>query len=106
MNIVFTLASTVVGVTSVLAALGGGSTSPSDDIGTAKERHESSIMSVPGVVGVGIGECEGEPCIKVFVEDRTPELQRRIPERLEGFKVDIEATGPFQALIDTAPKEH
>jgi hypothetical protein len=106
MNIVFTLASTVVGVTSLLAALGGGSTSPSVDIGTAKERHETSIMSVPGVVGVGIGESEGEPCIRVFVEDRTPELQRRIPERLEGFKVDIEATGPFQALIDTPPKEH
>jgi hypothetical protein len=105
MNIVFMLASTVVGVASILAAFGGGSTSPSGDIGAAKERHESSIMGVPGVVGVGIGECEGEPCIRVFVEDRTPELERRIPERLEGFKVDIEATGPIQALIETPPEE-
>mgnify|MGYP006990010526 CR=1 FL=1 len=53
-------------------------------------------MSLPGVVGVGIGECEGKPCLKVLVERKTPELERQIPSELEGFKVELEESGPLQ----------
>ena len=102
MNIVVML-TFIAGVATIVATFSRDSTFPSDDIATVQRQHESSIMNVPGVVGVGIGECEGEPCIRVLVEDRTPELESRIPKELEGFKVDIEATGPIQAQPETPP---
>ena len=42
-------------------------------------------------MGVGIGAREAEPCIKVLVQEKTPELEQRLPRNLEGFKVDVEA---------------
>jgi len=55
-------------------------------------------MSLLGVVGTGIGDCEGKPCIKVYVKERTPDLERQVPKQLEGFEVDIEVTGPIETL--------
>ncbi len=55
-------------------------------------------MEVPGVVGTGIGLCEGEPCIVVYVSERTPEVGERIPAEVEGYRVRIEETGPIRAL--------
>ena len=69
----------------------------SDDIAVVKERQESKLMSIPGVAGVGIGECEAKPCLKVYVAQKTVELERQIPQQVEGYKVDIEATGPIEA---------
>jgi hypothetical protein len=66
-----------------------------DNIEAVKKRHEAWLMSLPNVVGVGIGKCDAESCIKLYVEQKTPELERRIPEQLEGFKIDIEESGPF-----------
>lgn len=68
------------------------------DILTVKERHEPDLLAVPGVVGVGIGNCNKKPCIKVFVDIRTPELERRIPKQLDGFEVSVEVTGSIQLL--------
>ncbi|HMQ53570.1 MAG TPA: hypothetical protein PKE64_16035 [Anaerolineae bacterium] len=66
------------------------------DIVEVQAKHEAQLMSLPGVVGVGIGECEGKPCLKVLVERKTPELERQIPSELEGFKVELEESGPLQ----------
>jgi hypothetical protein len=69
--------------------------------GTVKdvlERHSRDIMSIPGVVGTAEGKCGGKPCIKVYVEKKTPELARRIPARIEGYPVEIEETGKLKAL--------
>ena len=63
-----------------------------------KEKYESELMAIDGVVGVGIGECEGKPCMKVFLENDSPELKARIPKQLDGFKVDTEVTGPIEVL--------
>jgi hypothetical protein len=62
-----------------------------------KARYESSLMNIPGVVGVGIGECDKVPCIKVYLEKETLE-SKSIPKQLEGFKVDVEVAGPIEAL--------
>lgn len=76
-----------------------GAASVSDSAARAVlDRHRDSLRILPGVVGTGLGLCEGEPCIKVLVDTLTPELQRRIPERLEGVRVEIVATGPIRAL--------
>ena len=61
-----------------------------------KTQQESSLMSVPGVVGVGIGECNGRPCLTVYLEKETPE-SKTIPTEIEGFKVGKEVTGQITA---------
>jgi hypothetical protein len=69
--------------------------------GTVKDvlkRHSRDIMSIPGVVGTAEGKCGGKPCIKVYVEKKTPELSRRIPARIDGYPVEIEQTGRFKPL--------
>jgi hypothetical protein len=62
------------------------------------EKHTGALMSLPGVVGTAQGLCDGRDCIKVFVRQRTPELERRIPAVLEGYRVSIEESGEFRAL--------
>ncbi len=65
-----------------------------------QESHEEEWLSIPGVVGVGIGECEGSPCIQIMVEKKTDSLSARIPSRIEGYVVNIKETGAFRALPD------
>jgi len=64
-----------------------------------KTQYEAELMAIDGVVGVGIGECRGKPCIKVYLENDSEELKRQIPSQLGGFKVDTEVTGPIEALL-------
>ena len=63
-----------------------------------QEAHTPEWMSIPGVVGTGIGKCGDLPCIKVFVAQKTPEVDRQIPDQVEGYPVRVEVTGPFRAL--------
>jgi len=62
------------------------------------KQHTDRLLSLPGVVGTAISECEGNPCIKVLVVRQTPELARWIPSALEGFPVVIEESGEIRAL--------
>lgn len=62
------------------------------------KQHTHRLMSLPGVVGTAIGECQGKPCIKVLVVKKSPELLNKIPSTLEGIPVAVEETGPFRAL--------
>lgn len=62
-------------------------------ITAALERLTEIVMPLPGVVGTAIGEAGGEPCIKVFVERRDDDLNRRIPTEFEGYKVILQVTG-------------
>ncbi len=70
----------------------------SKPIAEVLKEHTKSLMTVPGVVGTGQGLCEGKPCIKVFVIEKTPKLEKRIPDILDGYPVAIEETGPIKAL--------
>ena len=36
-------------------------------------------LAIPGVVGVGVGEHAGEPCIRVFVETASEAFAQRLP---------------------------
>ncbi|MDP3955406.1 MAG: hypothetical protein Q8Q15_03535 [bacterium] len=61
-----------------------------------KERHEDLIMSIPGVVGIGVGltsDTPREPLIEVDVIRLTDEVQRMVPTRLEGIRVEVVETG-------------
>ena len=56
------------------------------------------LMSISGVVGTAIGECNGNPCIKVLVEKKTLILQQQIPSMLETWQVEIVETGEIKPM--------
>jgi hypothetical protein len=60
--------------------------------------HAQELMSIPGVVGLAQGLCDGRPCIKVFIKEKTPEVNQKVPSILEGYPVMIEETGEIRAL--------
>ena len=62
------------------------------------KEHTEELMSLPGVVGTAEGLCNSNPCIKVFVIEFTTELEQKILNILEGYPVELEETGEFEAL--------
>ena len=70
---------------------------PKKAIETVLKEHTDSLMSLPGVVGTGQGQCEGVPCIKVFVVEKTPALLDQIPSAVEGYAVVVQETGEIRA---------
>ena len=56
-------------------------------------KHSEELMSIPGVIGVGQGLCDNTPCIKIYIEKESQELDKRIPGVLDGYRVSTEATG-------------
>ena len=67
-------------------------------IQTVLKEHTDKLMALPGVVGTGLGECSGKPCIKVFVVKKTPDLLKQIPSTIEGYTVAVQETGEIRAL--------
>ncbi len=55
-------------------------------------------MKIPGVVGTALGETGGQPCINIYVEQLSPEIEGQLPDRVESDPVVIHETGTFQAL--------
>ena len=63
----------------------------------------SSLMNLPGVIGIGQGESEGKECILVMVthtspEIETPKIEAAIPRTLGGYPVVVQDVGIIQAL--------
>lgn len=58
--------------------------------------HTDSLMALPGVVGTAIGLCGRVACIRVFLADSSAANRERIPDRLEGYPVEVEVTGPIR----------
>jgi len=59
--------------------------------------HTGSLMAIPGVVGTAQSLCDGKDCIKIYVVERTPDLEQKLPKVLEGYPVDVEVSGVFRA---------
>ena len=76
----------------------GEDTMPSKTIEEVLKEHTEELMSIPGVVGTAEGLCDGSPCVKVFVIKFTQELEQKILNILEGYPVEVEETGEFEAL--------
>ena len=75
------------------------SPSPQRDINLVLRDHEKQLMTIPGVVGVYIGQLEDHKtsCIKVMLARETKEAGR-IPKTLEGYRVVTEVTGEIRPL--------
>ena len=68
----------------------------STSIGEVKDRHEEELLSIPGVVGVGISSRDGEPVIVVYLESDSPETHRpRSPRSWRDSRCS-EVTGPIE----------
>lgn len=59
--------------------------------------HTPVWMAIPGVIGTGIGEFDGRPCIKVLVVQASDSLSHQIPKDVDGYPVRIEVTGEIRA---------
>ncbi len=69
--------------------------------GGIEEAHRlltNRVISKPGVAGTAIGQKDGKPCIKVYVESNDRKVLDGIPSVFEGFSVVVEGSGPFHRL--------
>ncbi|MGD2153941.1 MAG: hypothetical protein PVG79_11795 [Gemmatimonadales bacterium] len=55
------------------------------------------LMAVRGVTGTGLGECDGAPCLVVFVATDSRELREALPDTLDGYPVDVRVSGEVRA---------
>ena len=70
---------------------------PKRSIDEVLANYRDSLMTLPGVVGTAISLCErGERCIKVLLDDASPETLSRIPTRIEGYRVVTEVSGTIR----------
>jgi hypothetical protein len=57
-------------------------------------KYRESWMQVNGVIGIGEGlDKNAKPCVIIFVESLTPEVEKRIPLSVEGVPLIIEEVG-------------
>jgi len=59
-----------------------------------KERHESRLLAIPGVVGVGVNL--ETRTIVVYVE--TADVCARLPRSLDGYPVRCEVVGKIRVV--------
>ena len=65
-------------------------------IAQVKQNHESELMAIDGVEGVGVGRNQiGEAVILVYLRD--DEAGKRVPHSIDGFQVKTEITGIVDA---------
>jgi hypothetical protein len=63
-----------------------------------KRQHERRWLDLEGVVAVGVGSlADGGPGIVVSVQAPAGRLRRRIPEAVEGVRIEVRETGPIRA---------
>jgi hypothetical protein len=70
------------------------------DINAVLAAHQSDLMALPEVVGVYVGTrgTRRTPCIKVMLARRTFQTEQRIPQKLDGYPVVIEVSGPIRPM--------
>ena len=72
---------------------------PSRDINEVMNSHVDELMSIPGVVGVAVGELDDKtPCILVLVVEESGEINRKVPKKLEGHPVRLFVSGKIVPL--------
>lgn len=62
-----------------------------------KRKYESYLLSINGVVGVGVGGTKESPRIVVNVKEINEDV-KRIPRKLEGVDVEIKVVGEVTAF--------
>jgi len=72
-----------------------------EDIAVVLARHTVSLMEMEGVVGVFQGERPNhDPIVVVLLSAQSEELRMRIPQKLDGYPVQIEVSGPIIPMCE------
>lgn len=58
------------------------------------------LLGIPGVVGFGDSERDGQPVLLVMVSHRTPEQQEQLPASVGGRPVVVEVVGEITPFAD------
>lgn len=70
------------------------------EIRQVKSEYSSQWMQIPGIQAVGIGLCDGQPCIKIYASVSADMLKDRIPASVEGYKVYLEMTDKVTVRLE------
>jgi hypothetical protein len=63
-----------------------------------KKTHELRLLTLPGVVSVGIGlDKKGQPAIIIGLDSPNPETEMKLPTELDGYSVVVRITGQIKA---------
>ncbi len=63
-----------------------------------KVQHEGQLMTMPGVVSVGVGQKpDGTPVIVVGLDRPRPGTIAKLPQTLGGYSVRVEFVGEIRA---------
>ncbi len=75
--------------------MGDGPDTRRPSIEQVRDQYERQFLDIEGVEGIGIGidERSGATAIKVYVAQKTRALQEQLPTQVDGYPVQIEATG-------------
>ena len=58
-----------------------------------------TLMSIPGVIGVGEGALDdGTPCLLILVIELTDHIRKDVPADIGGYPVKIEVTGEIKGM--------
>ena len=68
-------------------------TAESATIEAAHAALTRALIDRPGVTGVGLGVCDGNPCLKVYVVRSDAEVIAEVAETFEGYPVVVEISG-------------
>jgi hypothetical protein len=73
---------------------------PLRDINAVLKDHDKELLAIPGVVGVYVGQLNDSHTLglRVMVVRWTPELIRKLPRQLEGYRVVAEETGTIRPM--------
>lgn len=71
---------------------------PAKSIKVTLKEHADALMAMPSVVGVAEGRLGDQPCVMVYVVEKTSQLMKRLPQTLESYAVVVEQSGTFQSL--------
>lgn len=75
-----------------------GTAMPTKTIEQAQQDHTDAWMVIPGVVGTGIGQNKGKPCILILTASNTERVRQKIPSTVEGYPVVVQYIGEVRAL--------
>ncbi len=70
---------------------------PDMSIEDAHKALTDSLMVEAGIAGTAITECDGTPCLKVYVVTDTMEIMDRITKTFAGYEVTVQVTGEIEA---------
>lgn len=66
-----------------------------DALDEARMELDSQLANTMGVISVGSADCDGTPCLNIYVEEMDPAITKQIPAEFKGFKVRVQVGTPI-----------